>query len=276
MAWTALQCRFGLGILLAAWAALVVAGQAVPSISLIIDDVGYTLAPGLRVVALPAPLACSIIPYTPYAAQLAEAAHRANKEVMLHVPMESEDGSPLGPGGLTHAMAHAELSRVLRADLALVPYVRGVNNHMGSLLTKDATVMAWIMAELKGQDSLFFIDSRTTPATVALDTAQKVGLVATRRDLFLDNVPEASAIRTQFARLVALARLQGTAVGIAHPRPATLAVLADLLPRLSGLGVRLAPISETVVRRASNPELLAHNPYGALPGADHIFDKKAQ
>ena len=251
------------------WATVVVADRAPPTIGLVIDDVGYTLALGLRVVSLPGPLACSIIPYTPYATQLAEAAHRAGKEVMLHLPMESRDGSYLGPGGLNHTMTHTELSRVLRADLALVPYVRGVNNHMGSLLTQDAHAMSWVMAEIKQHDGLFFIDSRTTAATVALDAAQEAGLSATRRDLFLDNVPQASAIRTQFARLVALARVQGTAIGIAHPRPVTVEVLEEVLPRLSALGVRLALVSETVARRAAEPALLkAHNPYGFLPGVD--------
>ncbi len=244
-----------------------VAGPTAPTVSLIIDDLGVALEPGLRVVALPGPLACSILPSTPHATHLAEAAHRAGKEVMLHLPMEAEEGLFLGQGGITHTMTHAALSRVVRMDLSLIPYVRGVNNHMGSLLTQNRTTMAWVMADLRERPGLFFIDSRTTPATVALEAAQAAGLSATRRDLFLDNVPQPVDVRIQFARLVALARLQGTAVGIAHPRPATLDMLKEMLPRLAALGVRLVPISETVARRAAEPTPL-HNPYSIHAAED--------
>jgi len=262
------------GFLLVAWMTIAVAEEPAPAtIALVIDDVGYLLAPGLRAIALPGPLAYSVLPHTPYAVSLAEAAHRAGKEVMLHLPMEPREGLSLGPGGLLHTMNHLELSQTLRTDLALIPHIRGVNNHMGSLLTQQSEAMAWVMADIKSHEGLFFIDSRTTAATVALDAAQKAGLSATRRDLFLDNVSQPAAIRVQFARLVALARLQGTALGIAHPRPATLQMLEDLLPRLPALGVRLRPVSETVARRAANPTLLQrYNPYGPLPGAEGIFD----
>ncbi|CAK0774611.1 conserved hypothetical protein [Gammaproteobacteria bacterium] len=263
------------GLLLTFWTVMTIAETPTPAISLVIDDLGYVLGPGLRVAALPGPVACSILPHTPYAAPLAEAAHRAGKEVMLHLPMESQDGMSLGPGGLLHTMSQTELSRILDADLALIPHVRGVNNHMGSLLTRQPVAMAWVMAEIKHHNHLFFIDSRTTPATVALDAAQKAGLSATRRDLFLDNTAQPAAVRTQFARLVALARVQGTALGIAHPRPATLQVLEEMLPRLSALGVRLTPVSAIVARRAAEPALLqAHNPYGPLPGVEGILNIK--
>ncbi|CAK0769777.1 conserved hypothetical protein [Gammaproteobacteria bacterium] len=262
------------GFLLVAWATLAVAeGPAPATISLVIDDMGYLLAPGLRAVALPGPLACSILPHTPYAASLAEAAHRAGKEVMLHLPMESQDSLSLGQGGLLHTMDRSQLSQTLNADLALIPHVRGVNNHMGSLLTRQPAAMAWVMDVIKQHKGLFFIDSRTTAATIALKAAQEAGISATRRDLFLDNVSQPAAVRIQFARLVALARIQGTALGIAHPRPVTLQALEDLLPRLPALGVRLRPVSETVVRRAAEPELLQrHNPYGPLPGVESILD----
>ncbi|CAK0771790.1 conserved hypothetical protein [Gammaproteobacteria bacterium] len=247
---------------------MTVAGVPSPAISIIIDDLGYQLSAGLRVVGFPGPLACSLIPYTPYAIPLAEAAYRAGKEVMLHLPMESSTGVSPVRGGLFHAMDHSEFSRVVRADLTMIPHVRGINNHMGSLLTSRPVAMSWLMAEIKRHDGLFFVDSRTTAATVALNAAREAKIAATRRDVFLDNIPHSAAVRDQFTRLVALAHAQGTAVGIAHPRPATLNVLADLLPRLATLGVSLIPISETIIRRSSQRP--TRNPYGPLPDVEKI------
>jgi len=229
------------------------------------------LALGMRVVNLPGSVACSILPHTPYASALAEAAYRVGKTVMLHLPMESRERLPLGPGALTHVMNHGETTSVLQDDVASVPHVQGVNNHMGSLLTQNPVAMSWVMTEIKHHPSLFFLDSRTTPQTVALKTARGEGLSATRRDLFLDNTPKLSEVRKQFARLIALARVQKTALGIAHPNLATLQVLEEVIPILPTLGVRLAPVSETVARRSAEPTTLeARNPYASLPDVDTL------
>jgi len=242
-----------LGLFLAIW--VKIAGATSPAISLIIDDLGYLRAAGLRVVALPGAVTCSILPHTPYAVMLARAAQLAGKEVMLHIPMEARDNAALGPGALRQAMSRAEFTRVLRSDLALIPNLVGVNNHMGSWLTQQPVAMSWLMEELKRHPGIFFLDSRTTAATVAQDTAQAMGVATTRRDLFLDNRQDGAAIRVQLMKLIDLARVQGTAVAIGHPHPTTLQVLEEFLPRLSGLGVRLRPISETVARRVAEPSL---------------------
>ena len=57
-------------------------------ISIIIDDLGNSLPAGKQAVRLPGPVACAILPHTPYAVDLDEMAHRHGKEVLLHLPME--------------------------------------------------------------------------------------------------------------------------------------------------------------------------------------------
>lgn len=236
-----------LGLLLAASAAAEPQGGN-PVISIIIDDIGDRLGPGQAVVALPGPVACAFLPHTPHAASLARAAHAAGKEVMLHLPLQSTDNDPLGPGGITLDMDRAQFDRVLAADLAAIPHVSGVNNHMGSLLTRHPGHMTWLMQALAGR-GLFFVDSRTTPLTVALQMAREVGVPALRRHVFLDHDPSPAAVAEQFDRLVALARRDGQAIAIGHPYGSTLAVLRARLPGLKADGVDLIPIRDMLERQ---------------------------
>ena len=219
-----------------------------PWIGIIIDDLGYQQRDRLAVL-LPGPVACSFLPHTPYAVELAQLAARQNKEVMLHQPMESTSGKKLGPGALTLAMDEAAFRTTLNSNLASLPHVSGVNNHMGSLLTSHYQPMSWLMAELSRHDSLFFIDSRTTRQTVALNTAIDHQLPSSLRDVFLDNQPEAEQVRAQFQLLIEKARQQGTAIAIGHPYPATIAMLEAELPGLAAKGISLRPVEQIIDRR---------------------------
>lgn len=215
-------------------------------LAVIIDDLGDRYPEGLRAIELPGRLTYAFLPHTPFADRLARHAHANGKEVMLHLPMASVEGKRLGPGGLTLDMTRAAFRRTLLAGLASVPYAAGVNNHMGSLLTRHPGNMAWLMAELKAAGGLFFVDSRTAQKSVALQVAAEYGIPADQRDVFLDNVRRFSYISGQFAQAVAIARQRGSAIAIGHAHPETVAALGRLLPTLTRNGVELVPVSELI------------------------------
>ncbi|RME33983.1 MAG: divergent polysaccharide deacetylase family protein [Gammaproteobacteria bacterium] len=216
-----------------------------PVVALLIDDMGYRLEEGEAALGLPGPLAYSFLPYTPHARALAEQARALGREILLHLPMEAErDNHLLGPGALLGSMDRARIEQTLEADLAALPPVIGVNNHMGSRLTREPMPMHWLMEGLRRHGGLIFIDSRTTAATVAATVARQYGLAQLSRDVFLDNRDDPAAIREQFRRWLRRAWLHGHSLAIAHPRPATLAVLALELPRLRQHGVRLVSLEE--------------------------------
>ncbi|MDZ7803432.1 divergent polysaccharide deacetylase family protein [Thiohalophilus sp.] len=75
------------------------AGSLQPAVSIIIDDLGNQQRSGLRAIDLPGPVTYAILPHRPFTRLLARHAHRQNKEVMIHLPMEAETGAALGPGG---------------------------------------------------------------------------------------------------------------------------------------------------------------------------------
>ncbi len=214
-----------------------------PVIAIIIDDVGENFEYGKRAVDLPGPVAYSFLPYMDYVQPLAIMAHEHHKEIMLHLPMQAIDGRDIGPGGLTLDMTQHELIQTVTDDLNAVPYVEGVNNHMGSLLTQSPGAMLWLMREISKRGDLFFIDSRTTDMTVAEQLADENHVPALSRDVFLDDIMSTRAIAHQFRRLLAVARRQGWALAIGHPHPVTLAYLEKRLRRLSQDGVDLVPVS---------------------------------
>lgn len=222
-------------------------------IAIIIDDLGNSLPEGRRVVALPGPVACAILPHTEHGPGIAELAYAARKEVLLHLPMESLEDSPLGAGGITLDMNQSQIREVVQDDLASLPHLTGVNNHEGSLITQHPGDMAWIMQALHAAGNYFYIDSYTTPDSVAYSIAREQHVPAARRNVFLDDVDTAAAVRAQWAHLLRIAHERGFALAIGHPRAATLAVLEAELPQLAAEGVELVAPSQIVNMQEHRP-----------------------
>ncbi len=225
-------------------------------LSLIIDDLGQNPARDARTLALPGPVTLAIMPDTPHASDFARQAHRAGRTVILHMPMDPATG----PYAWHPGTPLPELERRLNAALAKVPYAAGINNHMGSRMTAEAGPMAWLMGELQ-QRGLFFVDSRTSAATVAARSAQNVGLASVSRDVFLDDERTPEAIAAQLQLGIALARKQGSAVLIGHPYPQTLDVLERELPRLKAQGIEWIEIRQMIAER-SNRAMAGHGRNG--------------
>lgn len=221
-----------------------------PRIVLIIDDLGNWRSAGERTASLPGPVACAVLPHTPFAALIAERAHAAGKEVLLHLPLAPIQRAATAAGMISIDTTHKQLARIFAVDINSVPHVVGVNNHMGSLLTQHPGHMEWLMTEIGDRGGLFFVDSYTSKASVALKVATERGIPATRRDVFLDNVPTELAIDREFQRLKKLARRNGIAVGIGHPYPATLTYLERVLPGLADEGIELISVTDAIRYRA--------------------------
>lgn len=230
------------------------------------DDMGDRLAAGLRAARLPGPVANAILPDTPYSKQLAEEAYRFGKEVILHLPMESTQGNPLGPGGITLHMTQPEFLHTIEHNLRVVPHVVGINNHMGSLLTQHPGHMQWLMEAMQSYPQLFFIDSRTTERSIAQQFAQEYQVRNSKRDVFLDDDPAPEAVLAQFERLISIAKRTGSAIGIGHPYRSTLELLEKRLPDLfDSSGVKLVPVTEIISLQQSEGRLWHASSSHSLP-----------
>ncbi|PIE40811.1 MAG: hypothetical protein CSA49_06670 [Gammaproteobacteria bacterium] len=242
--------------------------QSKPKIAIIIDDIGYNRKAGEKAISLSGAFTYAVIPFTPFGSALAEQAYFSNKEVILHLPMESSVRDILDKGGITTSHSKYEVKQAVRNSLNQLPYVVGFNNHMGSLLTTDQKAMSWIMEEVSGT-SLFFIDSMTNPHSIAHETANTYGIPSLRRDVFLDADPHPEHIEKAFKRLLRVAKRMGSAIAIAHPYPTTLEFLQARQKSFAGYGVELVSVSELV--NGSQAAITATQPeWDAQAIIDHL------
>ncbi len=219
---------------------------ASPKLAIILDDVGSDPSAVDQVFALHYPLTLSVLPLHQHSTAIADEAHRRGYQVMLHLPMESIGNEVSEPRQLRLGMNSLQVSSDLGGMLSSVPYAVGVNNHQGSLATSNPALMAELMPLLR-QRHLFFIDSRTTAATVAFDAAEHDGVPCAYRNVpFLDDVQEASAIRRQLELAIHGAKEKGEAIAIGHPHNETLQVLREMLPQVQAQGVQLVHASALV------------------------------
>lgn len=222
-----------------------------PRVAIVIDDLGGNPRAARELLAIAQPLTFAVLPKLAHSRETAEGAAEAGKEVLLHLPMEPLDypeKNP-GPGALLSTMSPERMLAVLEEDLREVPHSVGVNNHMGSLLTEDEEVMRLVLTFVKERD-LFFLDSYTTPRSVVERVAHQLKLPTASRHVFLDHVPDdAEYVAGQLEKLASTARRHGAAIGIGHPRPATISALKEHLPALAEDGVEVVPLSHLVSGR---------------------------
>jgi polysaccharide deacetylase 2 family uncharacterized protein YibQ len=216
-----------------------------PKIAIVIDDLGRENHISQELLHWDIALTFSILPFAPHSKALALEAHRKGREIILHLPMEPH-GYPeikAGQGVLLEEMDEEKLLRQLSKDIQAVPYIKGVSNHMGSRLTEDSEKMKIILSELKRR-RLFFLDSRTTPQTVGLQTAEAIGLKAMERTLFLDHSSGEGDVKHELERLIEISLSKGKAIGIGHPHPSTIKSLKEMIPKIREKGIDLVPLSD--------------------------------
>lgn len=214
-----------------------------PMLAVIIDDIGLDRAAAGRLIGLDLPLTLSILPYAQAAPEIAEAARAGGKDVFLHLPMEPVGLDDPGPLALTRHQSGDALVQRAHWALSRVPGASGFNNHMGSGLTADADAMDALFAPFADQ-GLIFVDSLTSPDSVAQGRAAAAGLSAMRRDVFLDHDRDPAAVSAALDLALQTARENGFAVAIGHPHRVTLEALGTLQARAALEGVVLVTMSQ--------------------------------
>ena len=212
-----------------------------PKIAFVIDDVGYNKRWNEILFSMDRPITIAILPELPYSRYFAEEGKNHHLETILHLPLEPDHGRNPGPGTIMVDMSLYEIRSILNKDLASVPGVVGVNNHMGSRATRDRALMYLILKDLKRR-KLFFLDSMTHPDSIAHQVAFAVGIPSFQRNVFLDNVDNFNRIMDQIDQTSQVAKQLGKAVAIGHYRKNTLEAIKKAIPKLEAKGFEISTL----------------------------------
>ncbi len=217
-----------------------------PRVGIIIDDLGYDSSLANAFIRLDLPLTFSVLPFTPNTGLIAQKARKEGREIMLHLPMEPISYPDVNPGDgvLMVSMDKEMILEILNRDLSQIPFIAGVNNHMGSRFTESEKKMMIVLTELKRR-GLYFIDSRTSGGSVAFEVAKRMALRTASRDIFLDNDLSENGLKIQMERLLSLARYKGWAICIGHPHKETLKLLKRYQSTLKN-NAQVVPVSNLV------------------------------
>ena len=225
-----------------------------PSISIIIDDLGYKLKEDMYALSLPGPIAYAILPHAPYTKKMMSIASQNGKEILLHQPMQAlENNELLGPGALTLNMTQKEFLQTLETNINAVSNIIGINNHMGSLLTRHPEHMQWLMSIVK-KNNYIYVDSLTSANSVAGKIAEENDIPFLSRDIFLDNKKDLEYIDNKFFELVAIAKKQGSALAICHSHSNTIEMLSKFLKDIDKYGVKLIDLKSLIRKRMNKQD----------------------
>ena len=209
----------------------------------VIDDAGNNLQELEPFLNFPAPITIAVLPGLTHSAESARRIREAGKEVILHQPMEAIGGQNPGPGAIYIGMNQREIRSIVQRNLDEIGPVAGMNNHQGSKITADSTIMETILTICQ-ENEIYFLDSRTTAETVVPAVANRMGIKIEERNVFLDNSQKKTDMIMRVHEGVERANRVGLAIMIGHTWSLELAeTLEELYPDLISQGYTFSTIS---------------------------------
>ncbi|MEZ0536583.1 divergent polysaccharide deacetylase family protein [Caldicellulosiruptoraceae bacterium PP1] len=220
-------------------------------VALVFDDAGMDENEVKKLLDLKIPFDVAIIPFLPFSNKIALMCHNSNKEVLIHFSMEPEtgDASWLAPRSIMDKTPDDEIEKTFKDALVNIPYAKGFNNHMGSLLCKNKRIVNKLVTLAK--DSLLFVlDSKTTPKSLFEPICKEHKVSYIGRDIFLDNKNEVLSIKSQLNLLKNTAKKKGYAVGIGHLGPeggiTTITAVSEMIDEMKKEGIEFVFVSDII------------------------------
>jgi polysaccharide deacetylase 2 family uncharacterized protein YibQ len=224
-------------------------------LALVIFGFGEDAASADSFFAARSPFAVAVIAGLKGSGDTFRAAHRHDRELVLHLPLEPLNYPQVnpGPGTLLVTMKPAKAASQVAHDLGQAGAVAAVANHMGSLATQDMTLMRAVYRELKKRD-LPFLHVSPVAGSVCRSLAADMGVAYLEPDEVVDQETRASdrrAIDRRWKKILDEARRRGRLVVWMRGTPLTLAWLPTALTPKKLDGVSIVPLS--AIRKTTAP-----------------------
>jgi polysaccharide deacetylase 2 family uncharacterized protein YibQ len=225
-----------------------------PRIAVVLGGLGVSANVSRQAVEkLPGPVTLAFLPYGSDVESLVTAARAGNHEVLLQTPMEPFDYPDNDPGPqtlLTSLSADQNLDRFTWLMSRFQGYV-GIVNYMGARLTSTEAALAPVLKET-ARRGLIYVDDGSSPRSLAGQIANANNLPFAKTEVTLDAVPTPALIDRALAKLEALARQHGSAVGFASPLPASIDRIAQWAKTVEARGFVLVPITAVAIKPKSS------------------------
>jgi len=202
---------------------------------------------------LPGPVTFAFTPYGTDVEGMVTSARAAGHEVLLQAPMEPFDYPDNDPGPqtlLTTLSLDQNTDRLHWLMSRFQGYV-GIANYMGARFTSTEAALAPVLKEVSRR-GLIYVDDGSSPRSLAGQIASANNLPFARAEILLDAVTTTAHIDRALARLEALAREHGSAVGMASALPASIERIAQWAKAAEGRGIVLVPITAVAIKPKSS------------------------
>ncbi|MBT6107316.1 MAG: divergent polysaccharide deacetylase family protein [Campylobacteraceae bacterium] len=195
-----------------------------PKLAIIIDDVSFKIQVD-KIQDIGYPITMAFLPPTSRHKNSAKIANNI-PFYMIHFPLEAQTFKFAEDKTLKINDSYQTMLQRVQELHILYPKATYTNNHTGSKFTSNTKAMNNLMKALKKYD-FTFVDSRTTAKSVAKKTAFDHNVPFLTRNIFLDNKQDKSYIQGQLMKAINIAKKEGSAIAICHPRNITLKTLKE-------------------------------------------------
>lgn len=202
-------------------------------IALIFDDLGQSLQSLRQIYNLKIPVTVAVIPGLKFSKNIAHIGARSGFSVLIHLPLEPKKSNYYLTDKykfINSSLSKNQIDRLLYNYLNSIKIAIGVNNHMGSKATENPKLMNQVLAGIK-RKRLIFIDSQTSPKSVAYKIAKNKGMDAAYNQLFLDATNNPAEMKKRINDLIDKNKNEKVIV-IAHPKKNTFKFLKNNLSQL--------------------------------------------
>ncbi|RCX18757.1 hypothetical protein DFR58_10426 [Anaerobacterium chartisolvens] len=218
-------------------------------LAIIIDDFGSSRGGVEEMMSIDRHLTFAVMPFCEHSQEDATAANKKGYEVIVHLPMEPNQGkrSWLGPHPILAGMNGDDVAKIVRDAFDDVPFAVGANIHMGSKASSDEDIVSAVLDIIKEKD-LYFVDSRTANQPISKKIADTKGVRCYERDVFIDGQQPKSFVKERLNQAADKAAKKGYAVAIGHVGveggKVTAAAISEMLPEFDRRGIELVYVSE--------------------------------
>lgn len=218
-------------------------------VAIVIDDFGNNGDGTEEMLEIGIPITVAVMPFMPHSREEAQRAIKAGHEVIVHMSMEPEKGKIewLGPRPILNNLSNEEVKDIIKDAIEEVEGAVGINNHMGSKVTQNESIIRAILEEAK-ERNIMFLDSKTTPNSVVGKVSQELNMTYLERDIFIDSIRDKNHMKKQLDKLGRVALEKGYAIGIGHVGPdggkPTVEAIKEMAPILEKRGIKFVFLSQ--------------------------------